>query len=624
MQLLRTVPGRLFGPTVRSAVGMIWRSSPGRSLALLALILWSAASYPLSAIAMGALVNAIPAAIRVGAAAEERGASGAFLAGLGQMAWPLAAVSALYLAAEVVWPVASYVRSSLAWRVDRHVSLRLAGAALRPEGIAHLEDPKMADRLALATGSLTGANPGRAVTLLYTVGNKRLGGIFSTALLFTFHWWAPLVVLGGVLLIRVWLSRESASFASGMEASTPALRRGTYFRDLALAPEAAKELRVFGLLDWAMQRFMAVSLEGMRVVWRERAENRLFMLAAAVAFPLSMLVVVWMAVQEALAGQITLGALVMFIEAVNGMEQLADMPDVELEFRRAALAFPQVGDLDRSLPAESTGTTRLPEEAPRETIRFENVAFHYPGQDRPVYRDLDLDIPVGRSLAIVGKNGAGKTTLIKLLARLYNPQGGRITVDGTDLRAIAPEDWRRRVAVIFQDFTHWELPARDNVGFGAPAHLANDDFLFRALDRAQAGDLVRGLPGGLDTILSRRFTGGTDLSGGQWQRIAMARAMAAVEGGARVLVLDEPTAALDVRAEAEFYNRFLDITRGLTTILIPHRFSSVRLADRIVVIEEGRLVEDGSHGELMAQDGRYAAMFRLQAERFQEGEAADD
>jgi ATP-binding cassette subfamily B protein len=227
-------------------------------------------------------------------------------------------------------------------------------------------------------------------------------------------------------------------------------------------------------------------------------------------------------------------------------------------------------------------------------------------------------------VAIVGENGAGKTTLVKLLAGLYQPTGGRITVDGVDLRDLEPTSWQRRVAAIFQDFVRYKFTAYDNVAVGA-LHLAADrGTVEEAGRRAGAAALVDALPQGWQTPLSRQLTGGADLSGGEWQRLALARALLAVAGGASVLVLDEPTASLDVRAEAEIYDRFLDLTRGVTTVLISHRFSTVRRADRIVVVEGGRVTEDGTHDSLVAAGGRYAFLYALQASRFLAGEAADD
>jgi ATP-binding cassette subfamily B protein len=244
---------------------------------------------------------------------------------------------------------------------------------------------------------------------------------------------------------------------------------------------------------------------------------------------------------------------------------------------------------------------------PAREIRFRQVTFAYPTSGEPVLAGFDLTIPAGSSLAIVGQNGAGKTTIAKLLCRLYDPQDGAIEVDGVDLCALDLNGWRSRVTAVFQDFIRFELSLRDNV---APAGAPDGD-IQQALAEAGASRLAD-----LDTILARGYTGGTDLSGGQWQRIALARALCAVRLGAGVVLLDEPTAQLDVRGEAEIFDRILKATRHSTTILISHRFSTVRHADRICVLEHGKVVELGTHEELMAVGGRYRTMFDLQASRF--------
>jgi ABC-type multidrug transport system fused ATPase/permease subunit len=246
---------------------------------------------------------------------------------------------------------------------------------------------------------------------------------------------------------------------------------------------------------------------------------------------------------------------------------------------------------------------------PARVIVFKDVTFGYETSSRPVLDGFDLTIPAGTSMAIVGQNGAGKTTLAKLMCRLYDPQSGAIEVDGVDLRDIELAGWRTRIAAVFQDFIRFELPLRTNVApRGAP-----DADIVAALRDAGATDLAD-----LDTILARGYEGGTDLSGGQWQRVALARVLCAVRLGAGVVLLDEPTAQLDVRGEAEIFRRILTATRDCTTILISHRFSTVRLADRICVLEAGRVVELGTHDELMALGGRYHTMFEMQASRFVE------
>jgi ABC-type multidrug transport system fused ATPase/permease subunit len=321
--------------------------------------------------------------------------------------------------------------------------------------------------------------------------------------------------------------------------------------------------------------------------------------------------VFWSLAHSAVTGSIGLASLVVFAQAAVGTSALS-FGEVDWWFRQSAQPIPKVLDLTEKMApigALESGT-RDAGALPAHAISFEGVRFAYAAApDRPVLDGFDLTIPAGQSLAIVGQNGAGKTTLAKLLCRFYDPQAGAVRVDGTDLRQFDLDTWRPRLAVVFQDFVRYELSLRDNV---APAGAPEDEVL-RALAQAQADDVAD--PG---TVLSRAYDGGTDLSGGQWQRVALARALCAVQLGAGVVILDEPTAQLDVRGEAEIFDRILEATRGCTTILISHRFSTVRHADRICVLEAGKVVELGSHDELIDLGGRYRRMFDLQASRFWE------
>jgi ATP-binding cassette subfamily B protein len=434
-----------------------------------------------------------------------------------------------------------------------------------------------------------------------------------------YAWWAALLLATGSLTMRIAI-RTGFGLHSRFEASFSRLRRRkSYFRDLVTGPTAGKEIRLFGLRDWFRDAYRTTSFAALLPVWSSR--RRRIYGAYALSSP------VWLvfcaiatigAARAAAHGSLTIGELAYVLQGialVGNLGSFNDQSDYQTEW--GLHSYVGLEQLEQRVADEArTSGTADAAGLPRESIRYEHVVFGY-DPDAPVLRGLDLTIEAGRSLAIVGLNGAGKTTLVKLLARLYEPGSGRILVDGRPLTDFDVQTWRRRVAAIFQDFVHYDLPVRDNVGFGAVELLHDDAKVRSALDRAGALALVEELPQGLETTLSRSYADGAELSGGQWQRIAIARALMAVEGGASVLVLDEPTANLDVRAEAAFFDRFLELTRGLTTILISHRFSTVRRADRIVVLEHGRVIEDGTHAELLALRGRYAELFHLQAARFQ-------
>jgi len=419
-------------------------------------------------------------------------------------------------------------------------------------------------------------------------------------------------VLGGAWLATHWLLRESGVWRDrNTEEVRGAQRDADYAYRLAVDPPASKELRLFGLVGWTIDRFVArrtrlhelqyaaTRLRERPVVW-----SMLLVIAANI-------VVFWSLATAAASGALTLGAVVVFAQCAVGTSMIA-FGGLNWALDTASAPVAAVLRLEPAMaPAGAlTSGHRSAATAPAREIRFRNLTFAYPGGS-PVLEGFDLSIPAGSSLAIVGQNGAGKTTLAKLLCRLYDPSTGTVEVDGVDLREFDLASWRSRVAAVFQDFIRFELPLRDNV---APAG-APDDVVRAALESAGAANLAT-----LDTVLARGYTGGTDLSGGQWQRVALARALCAVRLGAGVVLLDEPTAQLDVRGEAEIFDRILASTRQSTTILISHRFSTVRHADRICVLEHGRVVELGTHDELVALGGRYRTMFDLQAQRFTDEE----
>jgi ABC-type multidrug transport system fused ATPase/permease subunit len=355
---------------------------------------------------------------------------------------------------------------------------------------------------------------------------------------------------------------------------------------------------------------MATRLRERPVLW-----SMLLVLSANV-------VVFWLLADAPLAGRLSLGEAVVFVQSAVGISSVA-FGGFSWALDGAAAPVAAVLRLEAAMrPAGALESgSRRADGVPARAIRLRDVTFAYPSAGStgaPVLEHFDLTIAAGTSLAIVGQNGAGKTTIAKLLCRLYDPQAGRIEVDGVDLREFDLPSWRSRITAVFQDFIRMELPMRTNVvPAGAP-----DEVIFGALEAAGAKNLA-----GLNTVLARGYDGGTDLSGGQWQRVALARALASVRLGAGVVLLDEPTAQLDVRGEAEIFERLLAATRHCTTILISHRFSTVRHADRICVLEHGRVVELGTHDELMALGGRYRTMFDLQAQRFyesdEEGKAYD-
>ena len=529
----------------------------------------------------------------------------------------LALVGTIFALLQVLSPLHQAIGTNLGSRTAAWLYDALTTACVGPPGMGHLEDARLTTDLTMARDFDLGiTGPPLSISMGFIASGlaEMVGGLASALVLAAYVWWAP-IVLAGAWLATHWLLRESAVWRDrNTKEVRDAERHADYAYRLAVDAPAAKELRLFGLANWIVERLRSRKILLHELRWEAtRLREKPVLWSLLLVLGANVLVFTAMAL-DAAAGRLDLARLVTFASAAVGTSMIA-FGGLSWALDSAAAPAGAVLRLQESMkPAGALPLgTRMATGMPAHQVRFRDLRFAYPNTSDPVLNGFDLTIPAGSSLAIVGQNGAGKTTLAKLLCRLYDPQGGRIEIDGVDLRDFDLESWRAQVTAVFQDFIRFELPLRDNVApRGGP-----DEAIQEALTQAGAAHLAS-----LDTPLAKGYQGGTDLSGGQWQRIALARALCAVKLGAGLVLLDEPTAQLDVRGEAEIFNRILKATRHTTTILISHRFSTVRQADRICVLEHGKVIELGSHDELIALGGRYRTMFDLQASRF--GGATDD
>ncbi|HEX5404589.1 MAG TPA: ABC transporter ATP-binding protein [Pseudonocardiaceae bacterium] len=592
----------------RQAWRLLWHASRSLSFAVIGWVVAGALMPALVVGALGVVVGQVPGAIRDGMGSD----AGEHLI----IALVVAAL--IYAVSLILDPIGNALGTTAKSRITGELQSRLLTAVSGPVGVAHLEDADVLDRLARAEGTLTGYFPGDAPVTWVGILASRISGIIGCAVVAVYAWWLGLPLLVMWLLVRRFVLVAVVRQATELRGQTTVMRRAWYFIGVGSKARDAKEIRVFGLADFVVARFRAEYRNAMRSAsaglkdLHRRALLCFVFVAAGYATALIMIA------NDARTHVISLGSLAVLLPmlAVTMTTGSVTYDDITLAWTLAGL--PDVDTLESELVGrrnELVGTQEV-SGLPREAVRLESVRFRYPTGSTDVLAGVDLELPAGTSTAIVGVNGAGKSTLVSLLSRLRDPTGGRITVDGIDVRDLDPEQWQRAVAIMPQEPARYPVSAHDNVAFGSLAHRDDKAGIEESARLSGFLEVVPTLPDGWDTVLSRELPGGVDLSGGQWQRLALARALFATRHGARLLVLDEPTAALDVRGEARFYGQFLDITRELTTVIISHRFATVRRADHICVLDGGRITERGTHDELVAAGGTYATMYEVQAARF--------
>jgi ATP-binding cassette subfamily B protein len=578
------------GATLR----LVWRSAPAGTVALAALTVVAAALPPLVAYVGKLIVDTV---IARDAARAVR-----------LVAFELAAVGAIALCERGL----GLVKQLVGARLGVDINVRILEKALALD-LTHFEDAEFYDKLTRARREAS-SRPLSLIASNFQMLKSALMLAGYVALLLRFSGLMVVALLLATVPAFIAEARFSGAAFRLRNWRSPDSRRLNYLEYVLANDEHAKEVKLFGLGPLLLDRYRRLA----ETFFAE--DRRLAVRRAGWGYGLSLVstVVFYGCYAVIVAG------------AVRGRLSLGDMTLYLVAFRQGQQSFQAILGAVGSMYEDTLYMSNLfeylaiPTEKPapglpaavvaEEGIRFEGVGFRYPGAEAFALRGIDLFIPKGQSLALVGENGAGKTTFIKLLAGLYQPTEGRVRLDGRDLRDWDEAALRRRIGVIFQDFNQYQLALRENVAFGSVDHLGDDLRVARAVDQGGARELVATLASGLETQLGRWFKGGVELSGGQWQKVALARAFMRDE--ADILILDEPTAALDAEAEHAVFQRFRALAQGRTTILISHRFPTVRMADRIVVLEHGQVIEEGTHAELLAAGARYAHLFTLQAQGY--------
>ena len=524
--------------------------------------------------------------------------------------WKLLALDlALAIASDILGRANTLCDSLLGDRFTNRVSVRLMQHASRLD-LASFEDPVFYDKLERARRQTTG-RLGLLAAIL-NIGQDFLSLLSLSGLLIVFSPWLLALLVAAVIPAFLGETHFTTLAYSVLYRWTPQRRLLDYLRLLGASALSAKEVKMFGLGGHLAERYHRLSediyVENKALAIRRAIAGSGLNLISTGGYYGAYAVVLL----KTISGSISIGSFTLLTGAFSRSRSyieriLSGFNDISEQamFLKDLFEFfemePTIGALPGALPAPRPI---------RHGFEFQNVGFAYPGSERMVVRNINFRLDAGEKLALIGENGAGKTTLVKLLARLYDPTGGRILLDGIDLREYDVEDLRHEIGVIFQDYLRYDMLARENIGFGKLESLADQDRIEAAAYKSLAKGMIDRLPEGYDQMVGRRFEGGVDLSGGEWQKFALARAYMR---DAQLLILDEPTATLDARAEFEVFQRFAELTRGRMAVLISHRFSTVRMADRILVLADGAIREQGTHAQLVALGGRYAELFELQA-----------
>lgn len=501
------------------------------------------------------------------------------------------------------------VDSLLGDRFTNYVSIRLMEHAASLD-LVSFEDPVFYDKMERARRQTT-ARLGMLASLAGMAQQLLTLLSLLSAVLF-FYPWLLLLLLAATIPVFLGETRFAMLNYSMLYRYTPERRELDYLRYLGASNESAKEVKIFGLGQYLAGRARALFerfyADNKHLAVRRALHGTLINLVPTAAYYAAYAMIIL----RALAGALTVGDLTLMVGAFSRARTIMEsLVSGLVGVSEQALFIQDLFDFFETRPTISSPPNALPAPRPiRSGFEFENVSFAYAGSDTQVLNNISFRFYPGERIALVGENGAGKTTLVKLLARLYDPTAGRILLDGVDLREYDVAQLRHEIGVIFQDYMRYDLLATENIGVGRIDDLQNDDRIRLSAEKSLAAAVVAKLPAAYRQMLGRRFEGGVDLSTGQWQKIALARAYMR---DAQILILDEPTASLDARAEFEVYQRFVELTAGKMAVLISHRFSTVRMADRILVLDLGRIVEHGSHQQLVALGGKYAELFDLQA-----------